>query len=554
MNEVTPIALPEAKDDLVIGKTRRSKRDWRSNRPVLSVSLPFCFTRATPPRPDPSHPPSVVGGAIKRYGYKPPKINKQVMRRFKKFVKMWLRHNLKPLTDTDVPSFDEWLDNTPYSAARKEELRRNWNNRGRKLSKKDARIVKAFIKDETYPEYKYPRHINSRCDAAKCFFGPIMQACGDKLFSLDWFIKTVPVVDRPKVIYDTLVGNLGPEAGDYIFTDYTAFEAHFILDVMKVTDGLFFGHMASQLDEAMSLEFMLGLTGIVFGDNFIITKDVNFGVEATRMSGEMNTSLSNGFANLMLFLFLAHENGASDIRGFVEGDDGLFRVTPASAAPTAEQFAELGMTIKIGTTTRLAEASFCGQVYSMDSLTVVTDPKEALCRLGWSNKRYARAKDPVLLALLRARAYSLVYQYNGCPMLAATGYRLLELTKDAEKDVDRVVQHHDWWERAKLIAARQSVPEPKKIDESTRALVEKTYGVSRDEQIQYENWVSNAQLGQHSPSFETPQVWEEYFERYSTTSVDPDPCWLLKPEEPFLDALAKVKNTINFIDSILGGG
>lgn len=280
--------LPEAKSSLKIGPSRITQAEYDGSRVCLSKSLPLCFTGATPPRPDPGHPVSSAAGIIKRFGYKPPVVNRTLKRKLKRFTALWCRRNLKPLTDADIPSFKEWLESAPYDTARKVELKRTWDKIGRKACPKAFRKVKSFVKDEPYDEYKYPRLINSRADAAKCYFGPVIQAISDQVFSLDWFIKTVPVADRPMVIRDALLS----EGAEYVFTDYTAFEAHFTKEVMEMVQFELFKYMLKNSGDSEWLKMYMSTMS---GTNEITLKAFTAYIEACRMSGEMDTSLSNGF-------------------------------------------------------------------------------------------------------------------------------------------------------------------------------------------------------------------------------------------------------------------
>lgn len=544
-------AETEPKDDLSIGPSRLKPSEYKNQRPILASNLPFCFKGATPPRPCPAHPPSLVAAVLKRFGCKTPDFDRAMMLRFRRFVGLWLRHNVKPLDPIEIPSFDEWLGSTCYSAGRKAQLENLWNSAHRSLSKKKAHSVKSFVKDETYPLYKLLRLINSRSDEAKCYFGPVVAAVSAKLFSLDWFIKQIPVSERPKALRDKLISTMGPDNDDFIFTDYTAFEAHFIEPIMKVTSYQLFSHMLR--NAGFRSQWMNMYRYSVMGRNKVQFKNLGVGINATRMSGEMDTSLSNGFANLMFFLFLVRENGGV-ATGFVEGDDGIFRVTPASACPTKEQFERLGLTIKIGHTKHLAEASFCGQVYSMDDLVVVADPLETLTRVGWTNKRYVHCNYTTRLGLLRARAYSLVHQYNGAPMLAALGYRLLELTRGT-KIRRSIVETEDEWHRRRLVAALSvGIPPPKQVGAATRALVEKLYGVSVQQQIDFEQKCSVLELGMHGlEGLPVPGDWVHYFKTYSTYSPDPNPIWLDRSETRLLRDLSAYQNTERFLRSLNGG-
>lgn len=515
-------------------------------RPVLSKALPVCFIGATPPRPCPGDPASMVGGIVKRFGYKTPQLNRKMRRKFIKFVKLWLKKNLTPLTDDTVPGFDEWLAGCPYPVSRKVELARVWDKANRRPNINRFRKVKSFIKDETYPEWKYPRLINSRVDEAKCYFGPVVQAVSDVLFSRPEFIKTVPVAERPLFIRNLLESS-GTNS-DYTFTDYTAFEAHFTRDVMQMTQVLLFRHMTKGTQ--YQGEWMDMYVDVMTGKNELAFKHLAASLTATRMSGEMDTSLSNGFANLMLFLFCCHLKGATAV-GVVEGDDGLFKVTPASAAPTAQDFADLGFTIKIEHTRELSEASFCGQVYDMNDLVVVTDPLEVIARVGWTNKKYVQCNKNTAMQLLRAKAYSLVYQYHRCPMLDALGRRLLQLTALHRVD-DRILKNMDQWERQKLIDSMNSIPEQEEVLKNTRLLVEKLYGVTITQQLEFEDQCRTLELGHYlMPCLnQVPKSWTDYYNTYSVDFYTTDPLWLLKSDRSYLQRLSQIPNCVEFVRSI----
>jgi hypothetical protein len=461
-----------------------------------------------------------------------------------------LRKNMTPLSPEEIPTFEEWLESTPYTQGRKTELRGVWE---RFLQSGDVRkfnVVKSFIKDETYIAFKNPRIINSRVDVAKCFFGPVVQAVSDKLFSLDWFIKTVPVPDRPVVIRDALL-SVGAET-DYVFTDYTAFEAHFVKTVMEVTQVELFKFMLGGAHISDDQKNWLDLyVATMTGRNHLIMKFVDIKLTAVRMSGEMDTSTSNGFANLMLFLFACHQRGARSVNGFVEGDDGLFRVIPSSAAPTKEDFADLGFTIKIEHTQNLSEASFCGQVYDMTDLIVVTDPVEAVLRLGWTNKKYVKANSTTLMYLLRAKGYSLVYQYKGCPILDELGRRILHLTEGVNIP-EKIYANMDQWEAAKLRAAiTAGIPDRVEPGKATRALVERLYGVTILKQLQIEEQFRKLELGYYPNPFDnTPSDWVEYYDTYSLDHFVVDPCWLLKAETGLRSALSRFDCCGRFLRSL----
>jgi hypothetical protein len=207
----------------------RRVRPWLQNYRPISRRLPVYYPSATPPRPCPGQIASTLSGVAKRAATSTPKPDRKLRREFSRFVSLWLKRNFEPLTTDEMMNFDEWLESTSYSEARKTELRKVWEDCGANPSKRMLVLVKCFVKDETYPEYKFPRGIYSRSDAAKCLFGPLVQSVSKKLFSMHWFIKKIPVVDRPMVIYEKLY----KPGSKYVYTDYTAFEAHFTSELME---------------------------------------------------------------------------------------------------------------------------------------------------------------------------------------------------------------------------------------------------------------------------------------------------------------------------------
>jgi hypothetical protein len=490
--------------------------------PCLSQRLPCFYDGATPPRPDPGHLLSIAAGLCKRAAVKTPPLNRVLLRKLKRFVDLWLRRNLKPLQADEVPTFEEWLEGTTYDQKRKQSLSELWTDCGGNPTLKKLRKVKCFIKDETYPEYKYPRGIYSRSDYAKCMFGPLVAAISDKVFALPWFIKKIPVVDRPVAIYERLF-QLGAE---YHFTDYTSFESHFKAWIQKVLENRLFVYMSKNLPDLRKIVVIMHQ--IKSGLQHLTFKLIDVIMEAFRCSGEMDTSLSNGFSNLMLWLFASwefYQLPEDKIDGFVEGDDGLFNNHGPS--PTVDDFYRLGFTIKVGVTKVLSEASFCGQVYDIEDLSVVTDPREVVCRLGWTNKKYVRAGERVKLELLRSRAYSLVYQYTHCPILGVLGKKLLELTAGIVVR-QSIIDQLDQWEKAKLLeyVNRVDMPDPNP-GTNTRNLVEKLYSITVSEQLAIEKKIADMKvLGPLPFHFsETPEVWVDYFERFSAYSFADPPIW-----------------------------
>jgi hypothetical protein len=487
--------LPQLKQDHFIVKGKRVDMDetfkitrFRAQdiRPVVAVDLGCGLKFAAPPKIDPADTHTVATGAMYRFARK---FDYHYDRNdFKSFVREWLETNIEPLDILTDTTHATWIAGTPYTQARKDELVRKHEAFGRKLSDKipqECRKLKCFAKDETYvPDMKHARCINSRVDEYKNMVGPHYQCISDKLFKLHWFIKKIPINERPQYIID-LIQRTGAY---YICTDYTSFEAHFVSGLMEDCELQLAEHMTKKLPDGADFMRWARVKKDINKLNF-----KNFGVEikAKRMSGEMDTSLSNGFSNLMFMLYFFKKQGLSNPAGVIEGDDGLFVV---DRKINEKFFVDFGLNVKMELVSELNHASFCGMVFDLDEKTNVTNPIHELIGFGWSSAKYARSKDGIKKCLLRSKALSMAYQYPACPILTTLSAKICELTAGYdslallekrgdftclyEKTIIR--EAHTFFEKHKLLAE----PGPK-----TRILIEQLYGITLSDQIEIEKYI-----------------------------------------------------------------
>lgn len=472
-------------------------------RPVVMCSLGVHVEGAALPHVDPSDTRTALTGAMYRFCRKIPNANIK-KRKFRRFVLRWCRKHLVPLSsDADV-SFKTWIAQTPYKEARKAELTRKWealniefddyaaanklNNINRDSFNRLFALL-SFVKDETYPTYKHARAINSRSDEFKCMVGPIFQLISDQLFKLPWFIKKIPIQDRPQYILDML-HRVGEES---LGTDYTSFEAHFEKEVMQDCELILYEYMTQYLP--IGTLFMDLIREAFFKEaNWIRFKKFIISIFGKRMSGEMNTSLGNGFSNLMFMLYLCKQNGNKNIRGVIEGDDGLFVMR--GIPPDERAFANFGLNIKMINEKELSYASFCGMVFDVQDRTNVTNPIEELVSFGWTSRRYAQSKKGIHMCLLRSKALSLAYQYRACPILSVLAQKICELTAsyDAESFISK--QMTFFQNSYELEITNQAVQYFKKhgLDAkpkpNTRNLVEQLYGITLMDQMEIEKYIS----------------------------------------------------------------
>ena len=463
------------------------------------------------PHPDVSHAQTAAVGAAARFATLPPTPEPELIVQLKAFVGRWLRKNLQPLSNTDIPTFEEWLEMTNYPRWRKEQLRQVWTDLT-VLGAKECR-VKSFVKREVYPDWKHARSINARSDEVKVATGRIFKAIEKALFSLDYFIKKVPVADRPSFIQERLRRT---GSWKYIATDYTAFESLFTRDIMKAVEFQLYEYMLESTDCWTSMRAFLDQ--VLAGINVCQFRDFTMLIRAKRMSGEMNTSLGNSFSNLMFFLFVCDLCGIdeSEVCGVVEGDDGLFAV--ARDLDTG-LFQRLGLNIKLEEHADLCTASFCGMVFDEEELCNITDPREALATFGWYDPRYAGVSEKKQLALIRCKALSLAWAYPGCPIIAELAQYGLRVTAHVTKrDLYKVAMAMDDWNRQWHISAIEAGVPTRPVGVRTRLLVEQLYGVSVSTQHRVEQYLrSKNDLGPiYAPEVvdTMPDSWILYWDNY----------------------------------------
>jgi hypothetical protein len=480
--EVKLPPIPPTKPHII--KLLNDLRSSECRRPV-KVSLGCHVQGATNPKPDLGDSASFLNGVKYRFLRKPPDPELEMMEHFGAFVKDWCEKNLTPLPfDVDI-SFETWLDKTPYTQSRKASLRRKFSNVDPCYSSKSAENhiynrVKLFMKDESYPQYKYPRGINSRSDEFKCIVGPLFKLIEEQVFKSEWFIKKVPVSLRPA----DLLKNVHQEGARCIGTDYTSFESLFTQLLMAMCEMILYDHMTKNINS----DWIKIVRKVMLGTNCCTYRDFIVFVLATRMSGEMCTSLGNGFSNLMIMLFVAYIKKLRSLKGRVEGDDGVF--TFYGVQVSEEMFAKMGLLIKIDEYDNVLEGSFCGIRCDVDDLINVTSPIEALLEFGWTTREYADASEKKLLELLKAKSLSFAWQYPGCPIIQEMAHYGLRMTEAYHWNIT----NYNLWEKSEFLRELEhfkgGVPY-KSPPSNSRRLVEKYYGISENLQIMVENYFKN---------------------------------------------------------------
>ena len=342
--------------------------------------------------PDTRNVPNIIWGLRERVLLQPPHRAWKHGKPFRQFVANWLHQNIKVVGNP--PTFDEWIEHARYTHARKDQLRQAYA-----MGEKPKRwlICKSFIKREFYPSFKPPRTINSRVDNYKAFAGPWFHWVEKSMIKqCKSFVKGLNPTDRIVRISETVIGKF------FYGSDFSRFESQMTKDTMEICEMQLYRHFG------LPERYLAPLTG----ENELRFGGVTAKVEATRMSGDMCTSIGNGFTNLMVNLYAAHVLGAV-CTGVVEGDDGLFAT---DILPSEELISELGFKMSVDRVSNLGDAGFCSSWWT-NSGERCLNVRRVLSRIGWSFVCPPNANDEFRQKLLNAKLESMCDLSDSTPVL-----------------------------------------------------------------------------------------------------------------------------------------
>lgn len=401
------------------------------------------------------------------------------------FTDSWLKRNLRPAADLNL-SLENWLEQTSYTETQKDRIRRDYFENPSELYKFFKTTCGSFRKDEFYCEGIKPlRGINARQNIYKAIFGPFVKELEKELYDSEHFIKHIPSSQRPRYIRRVMEGKtpvivegddgLFRIGGRYYQTDFSSFEALFTQEFSEATEQRLFAHFLSRYPTFSSK--LLGLVRRVCwetntcaysyksGDR---SRQLLFKVWLKRMSGEMWTSLGNGFANLMVILFAAEQ-------------------AEAGVVIDIEWFRGLGLLCKLEIFDHLSDTTFCGLIFDQEDLQAIVDPRTTLLKFGWTNQKYSSASKRVKLKLLRSKALSLAYEVPCCPILAPFARRILELTKHISDNVAVTYAEDRWYKEQMIRELATGGPPFEEPTVSTRILFERRFGITVANQLLIES-------------------------------------------------------------------
>lgn len=457
------------------------------DRRVMFRQLPFGAVPGYAPICCDSNDPLTVKCAFKKRVLKEPPQHPSLSG-----LKAYVSDFVSTLPVVEDIDFESWLDRTSYTMERKAQLRaRHEELHGGLPTRRQCSHVDSFVKTEFYPDYKHARMINSRSDCFKVTSGPAFKAIEDIVFALPEFIKHTPVADRPAKIR-----GLRRHGRTYFATDFTAFESHFTAEVLDAVELVLYRHCLKNYPTLSAL-----ICSTLSGVNHCRTRSgVRAKVDARRMSGDMCTSLGNGFTNLMLAKYLVHLKGGI-LEGFVEGDDGIFST---NVNLTKEDYANLGFEIKIEQVEDPCIASFCGIVCT-DNGAIVRNPREFLQGFGWTSS-FIYGSTRLMTQLLRAKALSTMFETPGCPIISVLAHETLNRTAGVAPRF--IFDGYHW-----CPTDETKVP-PLHIEHDTRVLFERLYGIPIATQYAAEDAIRAGDLASVSQLIPPPASVAHFAARY----------------------------------------
>lgn len=492
-------------------------------RVPLRRSVGCHYIGAIMPEPDLYHTRTAIAGVMKRIARAVPP---HCPRLWEEFVQFNLR-KVQSLPQVPIGynyNVEFWLEHTNYSFARRKALEAKWHKLSGHIDDMHRRLkipmdqqlravlnqrinkfkrAKCFVKEEWYKTWKYARGIYSREDEYKCGAGPAIRPAEKIVFSRPSFIKKIPVHERAEYVYKRLYQH----GAHYYQTDFESLESCYRPQVF--TD-IFYPLIDHLLEYAP--ENLRTIIKIAHLENNLMFKDFTVKLYAKLLSGEMFTSFLNGWLNETITEFAAERSGTEAI-GVFEGDDGLFRTEKPIDVSIYDK---LGFRIKLDRFDRIEKASFCGLVFETDTKTIMRNPIDCLVTLGWVGKRYTHSKQSTLKSLLRCKALSMAYEYNGCPIITELAKYALRVTRGT--DIRKAMKNMDVYQRERLAQAVENKIHARAPTIASRVLVEQLYGITITQQLRIESQL--AALNEIRPldfSLEIPEVWRETYDRYVRT-------------------------------------
>lgn len=266
---------------------------------------------------------------------------------------------------------------------------------------------KIFIKREVTEEIKEPRIISSRTDHYKAIVAPYIKLIEEKVYD-QHFIKHCNPTEVQKRIKRVLDGFTY-----YYETDYSSFESSYSPEFIQACEYQLFKHMFRN-NQHVWRYMKLALDC----KNILVCPHLYAKLVGSRMSGEMWTSLGNGFSNMMMIEYMASKlmkQKPFTYDYLVEGDDGLIGTTSKFDLTIVKK---LGFKLTLREGSSINDLSFCGMILGPHE-RLYCNPERTMIKFGRTmdmriiNRYGTRGFDRVLDQEMYTKALSMsVYGSN----------------------------------------------------------------------------------------------------------------------------------------------
>lgn len=429
-----------------------------------------------------------------------PTYNGTLLRSFKKFV----QNQIKKYEPLDfIPFSHEFLDSSWLNSAHSYTLKQK--AQFHKLldsvleqtdlpgyiqaNQSKFYTVDSFVKREFYAEMKEARVINARPNLFKAVAAPYIKEIEHRVIYNEHFIKG----KTP----DLVAERMSEIVAKYKYvaeTDYSSFEGSFQQEFQRACEYQLFKHMLKNNPIIWSI-----IKPIYFSRAHAVLKtsgslNAHASFIGSRMSGDMWTSLANGFTNMMLFLFICkHSCTHREFRNkefdyIVEGDDGFFGF---NFEADFDLVADLGFKLKLNYANDINDLSFCGIQVGPNN-TPVPDFRRTIVKFGWAHdeliiRNYSDHVTSFEKELMRAKAMSLLATSPGNPILQPLALKVIQLTSDIHKPRDR---YFDWWDK-EIFEVHVRDYHERPITSEMRQYYSSKYNISADDQIRIESIIDS---------------------------------------------------------------
>lgn len=438
------------------------------------------------------HPGNMARGFVKRI-YDHQDFTFQAVCAFGEFVQEYIDLHFQPIEyiPFEHDFLDTWLDHSKYTLKQKAKFHMLFDKFLAGKRNYSIFACGTFIKKEITETVKEARLINSRSDLYKAVVAPYIKLVEKQVYD-NHFIKEK---ERSEVC--ERVKEIEKKFKFVMETDYTSFEASFQDFLMQNVELRLFRRILANNPHVLNI-----IEQTYHSLNYCYAKDAKYIIAGRRMSGEMWTSLCNGFTNKMLVEYMFHitkihrDNLIYDY--VVEGDDGFIGT---NGIPMYEIVESLGFKLKLQLATDMNELSFCG--LNLGPHGLYPDFVRQIRKFGYSfdsqmvywrrtgqhhTKKYTKKKNE----LIKAKAYSFLMSSPPMPIMSKLCEKILQITRRYKIRKSDIIKYLSWRDHFDPSFKIPKYTDFKfEVDLETRIYFEKRFGVTVDEQIKIENEIDN---------------------------------------------------------------